>query len=117
MPQPAVPSWVRCVQYFPIIAEDYEGTSDRPGCETREDSPHYAEQGRLLHCNTRLRNLTRLDHVVQGALRKCAPLHPLNPDPKPLKLLTKTLTDAHLLARLDHVVRGAQRKCARPPGA
>ena len=60
-----------CLQYFPIIAEDYEGTQDRPGCENPESSPHFAEQGHLLHCNTRLNNLTRLDHVLQGTLRKC----------------------------------------------
>ena len=60
------------VQYFPIILEDYQGTSDRPGCETKEDSPYLPEQGHLLHCNTRLQNLTRLDHVLQGALRRCA---------------------------------------------
>ena len=61
------------MQYFPIIAEDYENTIDRPDCENRPDNPLFQEQGSLLHCNTRLRNLTRLDHVVKGALRKCAP--------------------------------------------
>ena len=53
-----------------MILEDYQNTTDRPGCENKEDSEHYPEQGHLLHCNTRLANMTRLDHVVQGALRK-----------------------------------------------
>lgn len=63
-------------QYFPVLPEDYEGTSDRPGCETyAEDDPEH-KRGDLLHCNIRLHDLTRLDHVVQGALRRCS--HPLN---------------------------------------
>ena len=53
-----------------MLEEDYQNTTDRPGCENALDSEHYKAQGRLLHCNTRLRNLTRLDHVVKGTLRK-----------------------------------------------
>lgn len=35
-------------QYFPVLPEDYEGTSDRPGCEGPKDAEHYATQVGLL---------------------------------------------------------------------
>ena len=31
-------------QYFPVVPEDYTGTSDRPGCETPENGLHYPAQ-------------------------------------------------------------------------
>ena len=35
-------------QYFPVIPEDYEGTSDRPACEIPETAEHYPTQVGLL---------------------------------------------------------------------
>lgn len=44
-------------QYFPVVAEDYTGTSDRPKCETPQDALHYPAQvgicaraSTLTHC-------------------------------------------------------------------
>ncbi len=31
-------------QYFPVVLEDYEGTSDRPGCELNETAKYFASQ-------------------------------------------------------------------------
>ena len=32
------------ISYFPVLPEDYEGTSDRPGCEKPHWTPHYSTQ-------------------------------------------------------------------------
>lgn len=32
------------LQYFPVLPEDYEATSDRPDCEKPADDPHYTSQ-------------------------------------------------------------------------
>ena len=42
---------VVAAQYFPVLAEDYELTSDRPQCEKGPDDSHYQEQVRSL-CST-----------------------------------------------------------------
>lgn len=31
-------------QYLPVVLKDYEGTSDRPGCEVSADAEHFPEQ-------------------------------------------------------------------------
>lgn len=31
-------------QYFPVLLEDYEGTSDRPKCEKAPGDPHFEDQ-------------------------------------------------------------------------
>lgn len=36
------------MQYFPVLAEDYELTTDRPACEKPANDPHYENQVRLL---------------------------------------------------------------------
>lgn len=35
---------VGIVQYFPVILEDYDNTTDRPQCEKKPHETHYEEQ-------------------------------------------------------------------------
>ena len=35
------------IEYFPVLLEDYESTTDRPECESVDDSGHFNDQVRL----------------------------------------------------------------------
>ncbi|KAK9794589.1 hypothetical protein WJX73_000137 [Symbiochloris irregularis] len=63
------------LKYFPVLPEDYEGTSDRPACEKTLNETHYQDQGAFIACNVRLKNLKRLEDVVRNALRRWALRH------------------------------------------
>ncbi|EIE23246.1 hypothetical protein COCSUDRAFT_63602 [Coccomyxa subellipsoidea C-169] len=59
-------------QYFPVVLEDYEGTSDRPGCENHETAKKFATQGKLINCNLRIKDLWRIRMVVNAAVMRWA---------------------------------------------
>jgi hypothetical protein len=60
-----------------VLPEDYEGTHDRPDCELvpgggRPADAAHAELGSLVHCNVRLKNINRLLHFMDAAVRRWA---------------------------------------------
>ncbi|BDA50234.1 hypothetical protein COCOBI_15-3630 [Coccomyxa sp. Obi] len=59
-------------QYFPVVPEDYTGTSDRPKCETPEDAVHYPAQGGLINCNLRIKDMCRMRNMVNAAVMRWA---------------------------------------------
>ncbi|BDA45779.1 hypothetical protein COCOBI_07-5660 [Coccomyxa sp. Obi] len=56
--------------YYPVGPEDYEGTSDRPGCQKQKGDPQYEEEGALVNCNLRIADVERMEHVVGQAIRR-----------------------------------------------
>ncbi|KAL0030947.1 hypothetical protein WJX79_003275 [Trebouxia sp. C0005] len=55
------------IQFFPVLAEDYELTTDRPRCEKGTDDPFLKGQGAFIACNVYIKNLQRLEHVAVGS--------------------------------------------------
>lgn len=58
------------IQFFPVLAEDYELTTDRPKCEKGPDDPFLEGQGAFIACNVYIKNLQRLEDVVGTALQR-----------------------------------------------
>ena len=63
------------IQFFPVLAEDYELTTDRPSCEKDADDPYLEGQGALIACNVYIKNNQRIEHVVASALRRWSTEH------------------------------------------
>ncbi|KAL3163114.1 hypothetical protein ABBQ32_009529 [Trebouxia sp. C0010 RCD-2024] len=58
------------IQYFPVLAEDYDLTTDRPSCEQAPDGRYIESQGAFIACNVYIKNLARIEDMVGTALQR-----------------------------------------------